>query len=57
VSGGRFRFGIGVAHGPTHRRLGITVGKPLADTHDFVEKSKSFDSVGALPSIVLGALR
>jgi alkanesulfonate monooxygenase SsuD/methylene tetrahydromethanopterin reductase-like flavin-dependent oxidoreductase (luciferase family) len=31
VSGGRFRFGIGVAHGPT-QRLGITPGKPLADT-------------------------
>jgi alkanesulfonate monooxygenase SsuD/methylene tetrahydromethanopterin reductase-like flavin-dependent oxidoreductase (luciferase family) len=26
VSGGRFRFGIGVAHAPTHQRLGITVG-------------------------------
>jgi alkanesulfonate monooxygenase SsuD/methylene tetrahydromethanopterin reductase-like flavin-dependent oxidoreductase (luciferase family) len=23
VSGGRLRFGIGVAHGPTHQRLGI----------------------------------
>jgi alkanesulfonate monooxygenase SsuD/methylene tetrahydromethanopterin reductase-like flavin-dependent oxidoreductase (luciferase family) len=28
VSGGRFRFGIGVAHGPMHQRLGITPGKP-----------------------------
>ena len=24
VSGGRFRFGIGVAHGPTHQRLGVS---------------------------------
>ena len=57
VSGGRFRFGIGVAHGPTHQRLSITVGKPLADTRAFVEKLKSFDGIGALPPIVLAALR
>ena len=57
VSGGRFRFGIGVAHGPTHQRLGITPGKPLADTRAFVEKLKSYDGIGALPPIVLAALR
>src|SRR6516164_1695943 len=57
VSGGRFRFGIGVAHGPTHQRLGITPGKPLADTRAFVEKLKSYDGSGALPPIVLAALR
>src|SRR5690349_11733745 len=32
VSGGRFRFGIGVAHAPSHLRMGVTPGKPLADT-------------------------
>ena len=57
VSGGRFRFGIGVAHGPTHQRLGITVGKPFADTRAFVEKLKSYDGIGALAPIVLAALR
>lgn len=57
VSGGRFRFGIGVAHGPTHQRLGITVGKPLADTRAFVDRLKSYDGIGALPPIVLAALR
>jgi alkanesulfonate monooxygenase SsuD/methylene tetrahydromethanopterin reductase-like flavin-dependent oxidoreductase (luciferase family) len=57
ISGGRFRFGIGVAHGPMHRRLGITPGKPLADTRAFVEKLKSQDTIGALPPIVLAALR
>jgi alkanesulfonate monooxygenase SsuD/methylene tetrahydromethanopterin reductase-like flavin-dependent oxidoreductase (luciferase family) len=57
VSGGRFRFGIGVAHGPTHQRLGITVGRPLADTRAFVEKVRSYDGIGALPPIVLAALR
>ena len=57
VSGGRFRFGVGVAHGPTHQRLGITAGKPLADTRAFVEKLKSYDGIGVLPPIVLAALR
>lgn len=57
ISGGRFRFGIGVAHGPTHERLGVAVGKPLADTRAFVEKLKSFDGSGPLPPIVLAALR
>lgn len=57
VSGGRFRFGIGVAHGPTHIRMGVTPGKPLADTRAFVEKFRSYDGIGALPPIVLAALR
>ena len=57
VSGGRFRFGIGVAHGPTHQRLGITVGKPLADTRAFVERLRSYEAIGELPPIVLAALR
>ncbi len=57
VSGGRFRFGIGVAHGPTHQRLGVSPGKPLADTRAFVEKLKSFEGIGSLPPIVLAALR
>src|SRR4030095_1259858 len=28
LSGGRFRFGIGVSHGPTYERLGLRAGKP-----------------------------
>jgi alkanesulfonate monooxygenase SsuD/methylene tetrahydromethanopterin reductase-like flavin-dependent oxidoreductase (luciferase family) len=57
VSGGRFRFGIGVAHGPTHQRLGVTPGKPLADIRGFVEKFRSFDGIGTLPPIILATLR
>src|SRR5919106_341072 len=37
LSGGRFRFGIGVSHGPTHQRLGLTVGRPPAETRKFVD--------------------
>jgi alkanesulfonate monooxygenase SsuD/methylene tetrahydromethanopterin reductase-like flavin-dependent oxidoreductase (luciferase family) len=57
VSGGRFRFGIGIAHGPTYQRLGVTPGKPLADIRAFVEKVRSYEGIGALPPIILAALR
>jgi alkanesulfonate monooxygenase SsuD/methylene tetrahydromethanopterin reductase-like flavin-dependent oxidoreductase (luciferase family) len=57
VSGGRFRFGIGIAHGPTYQRLGVTPGKPLSDIRAFVEKVRSYEGIGSLPPIVLAALR
>ena len=57
VSGGRFQFGIGVAHGPAHQRMGVTPGRPLTDIRDFVAKVRSFDGIGALPPIILAALR
>lgn len=57
VSGGRFQFGIGVAHPPSHARMGVTPGKPLADIRAFVAKLRSFDGIGALPPIILAALR
>jgi alkanesulfonate monooxygenase SsuD/methylene tetrahydromethanopterin reductase-like flavin-dependent oxidoreductase (luciferase family) len=57
VSGDRFRFGIGVAHGPAHLRWGVTPGKPLADVRAFVAKLRSFAEIGPLPPIVLAALR
>jgi alkanesulfonate monooxygenase SsuD/methylene tetrahydromethanopterin reductase-like flavin-dependent oxidoreductase (luciferase family) len=57
ISGGRFAFGIGVAHGPSHIRMGVTPGKPLGDIRAFVEKMRSYDGIGALPPIILAALR
>ncbi|MGA9866456.1 MAG: LLM class flavin-dependent oxidoreductase [Acetobacteraceae bacterium] len=57
VSAGRFRFGIGVAHAPSHARMGVTPGKPLADTRAFVEKLRAVEGIGPLPPIVLAALR
>jgi len=57
VSGGRFQFGIGVAHGPSHVRMGITVGKPLGDIRAFVEKYRSNDKLGGLPPVILATLR
>jgi alkanesulfonate monooxygenase SsuD/methylene tetrahydromethanopterin reductase-like flavin-dependent oxidoreductase (luciferase family) len=57
ISGGRFRLGIGVAHGPSHVRMGVTPGKPLGDTRAFVEKFRAQDGLGTLPPIIVAALR
>jgi alkanesulfonate monooxygenase SsuD/methylene tetrahydromethanopterin reductase-like flavin-dependent oxidoreductase (luciferase family) len=57
VSGGRFRFGIGVSHGPSHVRMGVTPGKPLSDTRSFVERYRKHDNLGALPPVTLATLR
>jgi alkanesulfonate monooxygenase SsuD/methylene tetrahydromethanopterin reductase-like flavin-dependent oxidoreductase (luciferase family) len=57
VSGGRFQFGIGVAHGPSHVRMGVTPGRPLGDIRAFVEKYRSHDGIGGLAPIVLATLR
>src|SRR5439155_15082648 len=57
ISGGRFQFGIGVAHPPSHARMGVRPGKPLADIRAFVGKLRSFEGIGALPPIILAALR
>ena len=58
LSGGRFRFGIGVSHGPAHDRLGIRPGKPLDDVRTFVSDLRAVDiQVGGLPPITLATLR
>jgi alkanesulfonate monooxygenase SsuD/methylene tetrahydromethanopterin reductase-like flavin-dependent oxidoreductase (luciferase family) len=57
VSGGRFQFGIGIAHAPLHQRIGVTPGRPLADIREFVASIRSFDGIGALPPVILAALR
>ena len=57
LSEGRFRFGIGVSHAPMNDRLGITPGRPLADTRRFVEELNAQKRVGELPPIVLAAMR
>ena len=57
LSGGRFRFGVGVSHGPMHRRAGIEAGKPLSDMRDFVTKLREVPRIGDLPPIVIAGLR
>ncbi len=57
ISGGRFRFGIGVSHAPMNDRLGLSVGRPMADTRDFVEQLHGQKRIGDMPPIVLAAMR
>ncbi|MYE11685.1 MAG: LLM class flavin-dependent oxidoreductase [Gammaproteobacteria bacterium] len=57
VSGGRFRFGVGVSHGPAMDRLGIEPGKPLGDMRRFVADLKAVPRAGQLPPLVLATLR
>ncbi|MFT4796937.1 MAG: alkanesulfonate monooxygenase SsuD [Sulfitobacter sp.] len=57
ISDGRFRFGIGVSHAPALKQRGISGGKPLSDTRQFVEDLKAVPRAGELPPIVLATLR
>ncbi|HTK90090.1 MAG TPA: LLM class flavin-dependent oxidoreductase [Verrucomicrobiae bacterium] len=58
LSGGRFRFGVGVSHAPAHQRLGVRPGKPLEDIRKFVaELREGGKTAGELPPIVLATLR
>jgi len=57
VSGGRFRFGIGVSHEPALKSRGLDGGKPLSDTREFVEQLRAVPRAGELPPVVLATLR
>lgn len=57
VSDGRFRFGIGVSHEPALKSRGISAGKPLTDTRNFVKELRAVPRAGELPPIVLATLR
>jgi alkanesulfonate monooxygenase SsuD/methylene tetrahydromethanopterin reductase-like flavin-dependent oxidoreductase (luciferase family) len=57
VSAGRFQFGIGIAHGPAHVRIGVTPGKPLGDIRAFVTKFRACTDYGPLPPVILATLR
>jgi len=57
VSGGRFKFGIGVSHAPALKQRGLDGGKPLSDTREFVVQLKEVPRAGELPPIVLATLR
>ena len=58
VSGGRFRFGIGISHAPTYQRLNLQTGKPLGDMRRFVtDLHAGAHQAGALPPLILATLR
>lgn len=58
ISGGRFRFGIGVSHAPANAALGVQSTRPIADTRAFVDGLRqAAERTGPLPPIVLATLR
>jgi alkanesulfonate monooxygenase SsuD/methylene tetrahydromethanopterin reductase-like flavin-dependent oxidoreductase (luciferase family) len=57
LSGGRFRFGLGVSHERANRRLGLAERPPLRAAREFVEEFRKAPRVGDLPPVVLAALR
>jgi alkanesulfonate monooxygenase SsuD/methylene tetrahydromethanopterin reductase-like flavin-dependent oxidoreductase (luciferase family) len=57
ISGGRFRFGIGVSHEPALKSRGLDGGKPLTDTRTFVQQLREVPRAGEMPPIVLATLR
>lgn len=57
LSGGRFRFGVGVSHTPMLERMGVTAGKPLGDMRRFIETWRGTPRTGEQPPIVVAALR
>ncbi len=57
ISGGRFRFGIGVSHAPALESRGLNSGKPLTDTRNFVQQLREVPRAGEMPPIVLATLR
>jgi alkanesulfonate monooxygenase SsuD/methylene tetrahydromethanopterin reductase-like flavin-dependent oxidoreductase (luciferase family) len=57
ISGGRFRFGVGVSHAPMNKRLGAHTGKPLADMRRFIEDLRAVPRAGEAPPLVVAALR
>jgi alkanesulfonate monooxygenase SsuD/methylene tetrahydromethanopterin reductase-like flavin-dependent oxidoreductase (luciferase family) len=57
LSGGRFRFGIGVSHAPMNERLQLRTGRPLADVRAFVATLRAEKRIGDLPPVILAGLR
>jgi alkanesulfonate monooxygenase SsuD/methylene tetrahydromethanopterin reductase-like flavin-dependent oxidoreductase (luciferase family) len=57
MSGGRFRFGIGISHAPSLKRMGVSGGKPLTDMRNFVENYRMAPRTGDKPPVVIAGLR
>ena len=57
LSGGRFRFGVGVSHDAMNRRLGVQTGKPLEDVRRFAVELAEVPRAGEQPPLVIAALR
>jgi alkanesulfonate monooxygenase SsuD/methylene tetrahydromethanopterin reductase-like flavin-dependent oxidoreductase (luciferase family) len=54
ISRGRF---IGIAYTPNNIRMGVMPGRPVDALRSFVARLRGYEGIGALPPIVLAALR
>ncbi|MGZ0186943.1 MAG: LLM class flavin-dependent oxidoreductase, partial [Alphaproteobacteria bacterium] len=57
ISGGRFRLGVGVSHGPTQERFRTPIGKPIGDMTEFVERYKGWTGAGEPAPLTLAGMR
>lgn len=57
VSGGRFRLGVGVSHGPTQAKFRAAVGKPIGDMREFVARYKAATGAGEPAPLTLAGMR
>lgn len=57
LSGGRFRFGVGVSHAALLRRMGLEGGRPLADMRSFAEAWRGTVRTGEQPPLVMAGMR
>lgn len=56
--GARFALGLGVSHEPMVKRMGVSMGPPLADMRTFVEGLHADEKYsGILPPVYLAAMR
>ena len=54
---GRLLLGLGVSHQPTHKELGLSVGRPLTDMREYVAEMRAHTEGAAFPRLVLATLR
>ena len=54
---GRLLLGLGVSHQPTHKELGLSVGRPIADMREYVAEMRAHTEGAAFPRLVLATLR
>jgi alkanesulfonate monooxygenase SsuD/methylene tetrahydromethanopterin reductase-like flavin-dependent oxidoreductase (luciferase family) len=57
LSGGRFRFGVGVSHAVMNKPLGVKTGSPLGDMRRFATALRAVPRAGEQPPLVIAALR
>ena len=57
MAGGRFKLGLGVAHEPGLRKMGIRPGGPVSDMRAYVEQLKAAGQDPSFPPVLLATLR